>query len=82
MYNTTSNVLSFGIMGSMTYVPAGFSVETILQVGSGVNTVFESWGDKLLHRYGKNRNYKDRDVAVRVDVVWYHVELMCESVLG
>lgn len=71
MFNTQTNVLSFGIMGSMRYVPAGFSVETILQVGSGINSVFESWGDKLLHRYGKNRNYKDRDVAVRSDCVVY-----------
>jgi hypothetical protein len=52
-------------MGSVTSVPAQFSLETILYLGSGINSVMTEWGNTLLARYGKDRNHAARDLTVR-----------------
>ena len=65
-----NNVLSYGVMGTVTSLPAGYTVENIVQVGAGVNAVMEDWGARLLQRYGKSRTAnKQRDLTVRAPVV-------------
>jgi len=65
-YDDSTKTLSYGVLGSITSVPAQFTVETIIQLGSGVNSVMQAWGDRLLHRYGKERYaYRGKDLTVR-----------------
>ena len=46
--------LDFGTMGSLTSLPAGFSVSHVLVASrGGVNKAFRAWGDHLLSYYGK-----------------------------
>ena len=55
-------MLSYGIMGGVLSVPAGYSLQTILSYSNqGVNAAFESWGDKLLQRYQKSRDVSFSD---------------------
>lgn len=55
VYNSTSNTLSWGLMGHLTSIPANYRAETILSLGSGVNAAMNTWGDILLKRFGKSR---------------------------
>ena len=46
----------WGVMGSMTSVPAGWSMSTIAVFGQeGITNNVLAWGDVLLTQYGKNR---------------------------
>ncbi len=65
MYDFAENSLAYGIMGTATSVPVQFSVETIVHVGSGVNSAMEDWGNTLLTRYNKARSFQDKDLTVR-----------------
>ena len=67
-FMSASNVASkdglsveFGVVGSMTSVPAGYSLETIAVFDDeGVSQGVLTWGDALLTRYGKRREaYQD-----------------------
>jgi len=62
-----NSTLSYGIMGAVTSIPPGYSVETILSVSAagGVNLPMEEWGDLLLHKYNKERYAYRRDLAVQ-----------------
>ena len=56
-----AHVLSYGVMGSISSVPAGFAMETIVySSASGVSAAMLGWGDVLLKEYGKQR-YAYRD---------------------
>lgn len=50
-----SKAVAYGLQGSITEVPAGYSLSFIIstppKTGAGVNAAFESWGDKLLSTY-------------------------------
>ncbi len=61
MQEFDGNVIRYGILGSVTDVPAGFTVETVLVAGAGINGAMVQWGDALLHRYGKLRYAYKRD---------------------
>lgn len=54
-------ILKYGIQGGVTEVPADFSLETIFSLGNGVTNSMDMWGQKLLTRYGKNRNVANSD---------------------
>ena len=67
-FMSASNVASkdgqtveFGVAGSMTSVPAGYSLETIAVFDDrGISQSVLTWGDALLRRYGKRREaYQD-----------------------
>jgi hypothetical protein len=47
------SVVSCGIEGLVTELPAGFEHQHILVAGSGVHNTFENWGRALLKRAGK-----------------------------
>lgn len=49
------SALGYGVLPSVRWVPAGFSVETIIVAGRGVRSAVLAWGDRMLVRYGKDR---------------------------
>ena len=61
-----NNTLSYGIMGGVTSVPAGYSVSTVLVLTAGINQAMDDWGDVLLNKYGKERYAYKRDFANQV----------------
>ena len=61
-----AGTLSYGVMGDVGTVPAGYKVETVLSLGSGVAPAMIAWGDKLLAAYGKRRAAAwERDMTLR-----------------
>ena len=52
-------------MGTVTSVPAGHSLEIIVDFspGAGVNQAMDAWGAKLMARYGKDRSRAASDVT-------------------
>jgi len=59
---------AYGLQGSITEIPAGFTLSYIVSASSGagvgVNEAFEEWGDKLLGTYGKSREVSYRDYSL------------------
>jgi hypothetical protein len=49
------HAISYGLMGNITQVPAGYKAEVVLVVGGGVTDAMFAWGDALLSTYGKQR---------------------------
>ena len=47
--------LAVGVSGSVTQVPKGHRVQTIMMAGKGVRDTFVAWGDKLMAMHGKAR---------------------------
>jgi hypothetical protein len=59
-------VLSYGVMGSVTEIPAGFVIETVVSASQGgVNEAMLAWGDLLLNEYGKERYAYRRDYVLQ-----------------
>lgn len=54
-----STVSGVGVLGSVTSIPAGFSIETAVVGGRGVADTLMDWGDVLLQRGGKTRTVQD-----------------------
>ena len=51
-----SKNVAFGVMGGVTSIPAGFTLDTIVSLGDGSPAKsMHRWGEKLLRRYGKDR---------------------------
>ena len=64
-FDASAGTLSYGIMGSVTSVPAGYVAETIVSGGGGINAAMLGWGDALLGRSGKDRHAYKRDYTLR-----------------
>jgi len=60
-----NSTLGYGIMGGVTSVPKGYSISTILSIGTGINSAMDSWGDVLLQEYKKDRYAYKRDLAMQ-----------------
>jgi len=62
---STAGDLTYGLMGTVTSVPAGHSLEIIVDFspGAGVNEAMDAWGAKLMARYGKDRSRAASDVT-------------------
>jgi hypothetical protein len=61
---TTGNALGSGHNGMVTDVPAGWTYETLLLAGQGINETMVAAGDVLLARTGKTRTAPDADLIV------------------
>ena len=48
-----NDTMRYGLLGSVTDVPAGWSSSVILSLGKGPNQAVRSWGSKLLQFHGK-----------------------------
>jgi len=59
------SALSYGVMGGVTAIPKGYSLSTVVSVGSGVNAAMDSWGDILLKEYKKERYSYKEDLAMQ-----------------
>jgi hypothetical protein len=46
-----NGALTYGLTGSITSVPKGFEIETMMAVGTGPNAAVRRWGDLLTSRY-------------------------------
>lgn len=60
--------LSYGVMGNVSSVPAGYELETGLVLShGGISAAMMAWGDILLERYGKTRDgaWDGRDVTLQ-----------------
>ena len=62
--NDTDGCIASGHNGMVTDVPAGWTYETVIVAGSGVNSTVMAWGDVLLARSGKTRTKADADVII------------------
>lgn len=58
---TTPGLMQAGVKASVRAIPPGFSHDTLVHAGRGVNDTLVSWGDRLLAQSGKTRvdPYKD-----------------------
>ena len=60
--------LAAGIIGSVTDIPAGYSISTILSGGAagvGINNEVQAWGDRLRARYGKTWDTYNNDFTAQ-----------------
>jgi hypothetical protein len=62
-----NNILDYGIMGNITFIPAGYEISTIVSFAEGgVNNAMIAWGDILLQQYEKYRNAAwEKDYALQ-----------------
>ena len=68
MMHTCYNIhdmLHYGVAGEVEALPAGYSMETIVYVGSGVNALFDGWGKTMRQYYGKDMAFKARDMTLQ-----------------
>ena len=67
LFDDKARSLSYGVMGGVTSVPAGYSVSFVLSLsGAGINAAMLRWGDLLLNTYGKSREGAwQRDVTLQ-----------------
>ena len=63
MHNLTSDSLHWGLMGLVNDIPSGFTIETILHVGTGINSAMEGWGGFLTKYYGKDKSMMESDLV-------------------
>lgn len=45
----------FGLDAPVTHVPAGYSLETMVFLGTGINSAMKAFGTTMLHKYGTVR---------------------------
>ncbi|KAK7102302.1 hypothetical protein V1264_020540 [Littorina saxatilis] len=59
------STLSYGIMGGVDNVPAGFSVDFIVYYSSqGINQAYEGWGEHLRGLYGRSDEFIRNDLTL------------------
>ena len=63
--NSQAPIISYGIMGNASMIPAGFQVETVIALSLGVNQAMQDWGDILLKRYDREREAYKRDYTLQ-----------------
>ena len=65
-YSGPGTHLSYGLLGSVADVPAGYTLEFVVSVGRGVRPAMLKWGDLLLANSGKRRDAAwDLDYSLR-----------------
>jgi len=67
LYDGARRTLSYGVMGNVSRVPAGFALETVVVASRGINEAMVAWGDALLARSAKPRDgaWDGRDVTLQ-----------------
>lgn len=55
-YNTQTNAVEWGILGSAKHIPQDFTYETAIVFAEGVKPAIEEYGAMLLKHYGKTRS--------------------------
>jgi hypothetical protein len=62
---TVDGYLACGVSGRVAKLPPGFTQETILYAGTGINQTMFDWGTKLLEKSGKSRSEFTKDETVK-----------------
>lgn len=62
--SNASGYVECGLMGGVDEVPAGFTYETVVSYGPGVNAAMRAWGATLLKRSGKTTAARDSDHTI------------------
>jgi hypothetical protein len=62
---TFDGYLACGVSGRVEKLPPGFTQETILYAGTGINQTMFDWGTKLLEKGGKSRSEFTKDETVK-----------------
>ena len=63
-----SGVLEYGLLGSITSIPANYSSSVMIHWGNGVNEAVEGYGAALLKYYGKAGRQWEADGPAKDDV--------------
>jgi hypothetical protein len=64
--NQQGNVLQYGVMGSITTIPANYNNSLILFYSSdGINTGVRRWGEMMQRAYNRNNQYRENDITVK-----------------
>eukprot|EP01061_Rhynchopus_euleeides_P007092 TRINITY_DN1606_c0_g1_i4.p1 TRINITY_DN1606_c0_g1~~TRINITY_DN1606_c0_g1_i4.p1 ORF type:complete len:755 (+),score=302.52 TRINITY_DN1606_c0_g1_i4:45-2309(+) len=66
-FASVDNTLAAGLLGSVTAVPAGYTITTMLSGGTagvGINNEVQVWGNRLRARYGKTLDLRNSDPMV------------------
>jgi hypothetical protein len=66
----SGGALQAGLDPAIDTVREGFSHETILVAGKGINATFDQWGRALTDLYGKNRPSNEADVTLSMAGLW------------
>ncbi len=67
---TTSTGVESGISRDIPSIPAGFTHQSLLVLGTGINNTFEKWGSALTTLQGKKLPRNDADVTLRSLGYW------------
>ena len=67
---TAANTITSGISAQIATLPAGFSHQTILAFGTGINATFDQWGAALTTLSGKQRPSNDADPLLKSVSYW------------
>jgi hypothetical protein len=62
--------ISCGLNRTLKNVPAGYTQQTILAVGHGINRTWDAWGHALTNLYGKKRPANDADAGLKYLSYW------------
>src|SRR5947209_3364563 len=62
--------LRSGLNVTLVSVPAGYTYETILAIGSSINRTWDTWGAALTDHYGKRRPANDADGGLKYLGYW------------
>ncbi len=64
------NEVASGFNPSLRHLPAGFTQQTIVALGQGINTTWELWGHTLLGLHGAKRPANDADAVLKYLGYW------------
>jgi hypothetical protein len=70
MYGDGKAEVSSGLNAGVTSLPAGFNHRTLVVLGKGINSLWETWGRGLLELEGARRPENDADVGLRYLGYW------------
>jgi hypothetical protein len=62
----TSQEIATGIDSRITRLPQGFSHQTLLVLGKGINRTFDTWGHAMTYLQGKSRPANNADLSLSV----------------
>ncbi len=62
--------IASGLNAGLASLPAGFTHQTLIAFGAGVNTAWETWGSGLLELNGARRPANDADTGLRYLGYW------------
>ena len=62
--------LKSGLNRTLASVPAGYTHQTILAIGPGINHTWDAWGNALTDLYGKKRPANDGDAGLKYIGYW------------